>query len=157
MKTIKYYILSFFVIALMNSCSQLKKGNEKFEYIDNCSNKVIDNFFHTISLGNYNQAIEDLLNENNNIDPKDSATINLKKQFNDINETSGKYIQYKPLRKKNLNNDLGIYCYLVKYDKKFYRFLFTFYNNESNVKIYKFSFDDNLDVELEESLKLYIN
>lgn len=49
----------------------------------------------------------------------------------------------------------SIYSFLVKYEKKFYRFIFTFYNTGTKIKIYKFSYDDVLDLELEESLKLY--
>lgn len=32
-----------------------------------------------------------------------------------------------------------------------------FYTNESEVNIYKFSFDDTIDLEMEESLRLYLN
>jgi hypothetical protein len=31
------------------------------------------------------------------------------------------------------------------------------YTNESEVNIYKFSFDDTIDLEMEESLRLYLN
>jgi hypothetical protein len=40
---------------------------------------------------------------------------------------------------------------------KIYRLTFSFYNNDLAVKIYKFSFDDVIDIEMEESLKLYVN
>ena len=61
------------------------------------------------------------------------------------------------MRKKLLEDDLGVYSYLVRYEKKFYRFVFVFYNNSKAVKIYRFSFDDTIDIELEEAIKLYVN
>jgi hypothetical protein len=61
------------------------------------------------------------------------------------------------LKKRFMNDDIGMYSYLAKYDKKFYRFVFMFYNNGKTVKLYKFLFDDNIDLELEESLKFYTN
>lgn len=72
-----------------------------------------------------------------------------------INELSGKFISERLLRKREIGNDLGVYVYFVSYDKRFYRF--TFYNNGSVIKIYKISFDDNIDSEIEESMRLYAN
>jgi len=84
-------------------------------------------------------------------------TLILKKKFNDINESFGKFISYRLLRKKLLDDDLGVYAYFVRYEKKFYRFVFVFYNNGNEVKVYRFAFDDTADIELEEAIKLYVN
>jgi hypothetical protein len=117
---------------------------------------VIDGFFKTVESGNYKGAIDELLSSNENIQLKDSGTIDMKNKFSAINELSGTYRGKSLLKKKSIQGDIAIYSYLVKYDKKFYRFVFEFYNNGVKTKIYKFLFDDNLEIELEESLKLYI-
>jgi len=151
-------ILSFFLLLVITySCSERRNKNNNSEYLDNQSRPVIETFFNNIGDGKIDIALENLLSRNENIDLQDSATINLKNKFETIYKYSGKFIGKKLIRQKNLNDDLGIYVYLVKFEKKFYRFIFTFYNNGTQTKIYKFSFDDTIDSELEESIKLYIN
>jgi hypothetical protein len=105
---------------------------------------------------NYEAALNDLLQSNGDINLLDSPTIRLKSQFKDINQLSGEYIGYDLLKKRIIKNDLAIYSYLVKYKIKFYRFIFIFYNPDGQIKIFKFAYDDAADVELEESLKLYL-
>jgi hypothetical protein len=72
------------------------------------------------------------------------------------NLLSGAYRGKSLIKKKSINDDIAVYSYLAKYDKKFYRFLFVFYNNGIKTKIYKFLFDDTAELEIEESLKLYM-
>ena len=43
-------------------------------------------------------------------------------------------VSQKLHRNKTLDNDLGVSIYLVKYERKLYRFTFTFYNNGTQVK-----------------------
>lgn len=117
---------------------------------------IIDSFFQKIDSKNYNAAINDLLSSNENIDLRDSATISLKAKFSSINEVSGAFRGNSLIRKRNINDDIVAYSYLVKYDMKFYRFLFVFYNNGVRTRIYKFMFDDSVEAEMEESLKLYM-
>jgi hypothetical protein len=101
-------------------------------------------------------AMDDLLSSNENIDLKDSSTIVLKDKFSNINRFSGAYRGNSLIKKKSINDDIAVYSYLAKYDKKFYRFVFVFYNNGVKTKIYKFMFDDTAELEIEESLKLYM-
>ena len=117
---------------------------------------MIDSFFQKVESKNYNAAIDDLLSSNENIDLRDSATIALKGKFSSINQFSGAYRGNSLIKKKSLNDDIAVYSYLAKYDKKFYRFVFVFYNNGLKTKIYKFLFDDTAELEIEESLKLYM-
>jgi hypothetical protein len=134
-----------------------KKKTDESQYIDSKSISLVKTFFSKVKSGKYENALDELLAQNINIDLKDSLTLSLKNKFLNINKSSGKFMSYRLILKKSLGNDLGVYSYIVKYDKKFYRFLFTFYNNESEVNIYKFSFDDTIDLEMEESLRLYLN
>ncbi len=88
---------------------------------------TIDSFFQKVESKNYNAAIDDLLSSNENIDLKDSATIALKGNFSIINQVSGAYRGKSLIKKKSINDDIAVYSYLVKYDKKFYRFLFVLF------------------------------
>jgi len=69
---------------------------------------------------------------------------------------AGPYRGESLLKKRTINDDIAVYSYLAKYDKKFYRFIFVFYNNGLKTRIYKFLFDDTAELEMEESLKLYM-
>jgi hypothetical protein len=141
------------------SCAQqsVKNPSTDSKYLNSKITPIIETFFNNVKSDKYKTALTDLFSQNENIDLHDSLTINLENKFNVINESSGRFISQRLLRKKELGDDLGVYVYLVKYEKKFYRFSFTFYNNESAVKIYKFSFDDTIDIELEDGMKLYVN
>jgi hypothetical protein len=152
-------LLKCFLLLSLCSCEQqsLKNPSTDSRYLTNKIAPIIDSFFNQVKSDNYKMALIELFSQNENIDLHDSLTINLESKFNAINESSGKFVSQRLLRKKELADDLGVYIYLVKYEKKFYRFSFTFYNNGSSIKIYKFSFDDVIDVELEEGIKLYVN
>ena len=153
----KWSILLIFLLLFCASCERPNKNNVSSEILDGQSLPIIKSFFESVQSGQYKVALENLLKTNENIDLKDSLTLILKRRFEDINESSGKFISDRLIREKCLGDDVGIYAYIVKYENKFFRFLFIFYNNGERVKIYKFSFDDTMDPELEESIKLYSN
>jgi hypothetical protein len=138
------------------SCQSQKKENDIKSELELESTKLVQIFFQNIKDLKPEKAMNDLLSSNDNI-RNDSSVLSLKNRFQELNQVSGDFISYRLLRKKKLFDDLGVYSYLAKYDKKAYRFLFTFYNNGKAVKLYKISFDDTLDLELEEALRLYLD
>jgi hypothetical protein len=150
----KSYSLIFFLFLLVSCNTDLRK-DEPVKLDEDCK-PIINKFFNSLLSNNYRRAIDELLADNENIDQKDSNTISLKEKFYAINEGSGNYRGQTLIKKRGLNSDLAVFSYLAKYDKKFYRFVFVFYNNGVRTKIFKFSFDDNAALELEESLKLYL-
>lgn len=143
-------LLTLLILISIGCNSQSKKN-----ILDESAMPLINAFFKTLQEKKPMAGLEELLGANPNINPKDSATLNLKNSFQFINEASGSFMGFRLLKKRSLENDLIIYSYLAKYDKKFYRFVFMFYNNGSNTKLYKFLFDDDLDEELEGSLRFY--
>ncbi len=145
-------VLGFFCIAF-SGCKSESTSETK---LDSTSRSVINDFFRKMEANNYKTALDDLLQSNENIDLKDSSTILLKQRFDEINKFSGAYKGSSLLKKRIINSDIAVYSYLTKYDKKFYRFIFFFYNNGTETKIYKFMFNDTIEIEIEESLKLYI-
>jgi hypothetical protein len=149
-----------FSILLYSACLQLSCtiNKDKSSSMDSACFPIIESFFEKIKTSNFRSALNDLLNSNPNINPNDSSTIKLKEEFKTLNEISGNYIGYRLFKKRTIVDDIAIYSYIVKYEKKFYRFVFVFYNaSNNNVKIYKFSLDETAELELEESLKLYID
>lgn len=150
---------SFFFISLIFAagCKSPAVKHEDGTELSRKSAIIVNSFFKSIKSGDYIKGLNQLLGGNDIIDMKDSGTILMQNKFRFLNEASGKFVSEKLLRKRNLGNDVAVYIYFVKYDKKFYRFTFTFYNNDSVVKIYKFSFDDTIDTEMVESLRLYLD
>ncbi|MGN6492804.1 MAG: hypothetical protein ACTHLE_12470 [Agriterribacter sp.] len=151
-------ILALSLLLFVTNCKQhvgAQNNGEIVTGIDKNASALISAFFNDIKSSNYNKALENLLLQNENIDPRDSATLSLREKFVGINQYSGKYVDSKLLKKRFVKDVIGIYTYLVRYEKKFYRFTFIYYDNGTKLRIYKFTFDDVLELELEESLKLY--
>jgi hypothetical protein len=144
----KKYLFSITFLFLI-SCSS--------NNLDNQCQLVIDNLFQGIKNNKPTESLIKLISQNKNINQGDSATQELIKKFSFINSCSGSYLGNKLLLKRNITDKVIIYSYLVMYEKKFYRFIFIFYNPSDNMVPYKFIFDDNLEFEQEESLKLYLN
>jgi hypothetical protein len=140
-----------FLSVFLNSCKTSKVSS-----FDHFSANKIEDFFTRVSTSDYIGALDSLLVSNQFIDFTDSATIKLRESFKTINELSGQYFGHTLLKKRVIHDDISIYSYLAKYEKKFYRFVFIFYKRGNHVNIYKFSFDDEISLELEESIKLYV-
>lgn len=151
MKLIKILIASSIFLA---ACKQKKEVSTNSAEIEKVANTMVTEFFNNQKNGD-TASLTKLLKHG--FDLTDSSTLDLLSKFRYINTASGDYVSYKLLRKKLLNDDLGIYTYLVKYINRFYRFTFVFYNNEHTVKLFRFSFDQTPDIELEEGIKLYVN
>jgi hypothetical protein len=142
-----------YLFVVLTTFIQLGCKTEKITKFDRESTEIIQKFLGR--LGNDGQAaLNDLLKSNPNISLADSSTINLINRFKIVNEYSGKYLESGLIKSKKIGDDVAIYSYLVKYEKKFYRFVFIFYRTYT-VNIFKFSFDDEIDFELEQALKLY--
>jgi hypothetical protein len=153
MSIIKKSIKSLLILLASLSCNNPK--NNFSSKLDSRCTPIIDHFFNMIESKNYEKALDTLLLSNENFDLKDSSTLDLKSKFYAINRLSGPFRGKELLKKRSINDAIAVYSYLVKYDKKFYRFVFVFYNNEISTKIYKFQFNDSIEEEVEESLKLY--
>src|ERR1700724_1176779 len=105
-----------------NSSNNLSKESK----LDSTCIPVIETFFNKIQANNDKGALEDLLSSNTNIDQKDSTTILMKIKFAAINQFSGAFRGKSLIKKRIINDDISIYSYLAKYDKRFYRFVFVF-------------------------------
>ncbi|MGB7784580.1 MAG: hypothetical protein WBL27_00635 [Salinimicrobium sp.] len=75
---------------------------------------------------------------------------------NGFTESSmGEYYGYELITTKKFSESFVLYSYLVKYDRQPIRFIFKFYKPDDKWKLYSFSFDDNVDDEIQEAAKLY--
>lgn len=145
----------FLIIDLFSLVSCTNKERDKNASIKKESDLIVAKFFDQIQSGKYKDALDNLIGSNPNISLTDSATVKLKDGFKLINEYSGKYTGNKLLKERAIENDVLIRSYLVKYEKRFYRFTFIFYKADKVVNIFQFAYDDSINLELEESIKLY--
>jgi hypothetical protein len=152
----KVLIILLCLFSFIGCTMQPKKHLDK-SLIKTSALPSIVTFFKLLSSGKTDTAVLQLLSSNENISIEDSATINIKDKLRLISSSSGRFIDYKLLREKAVDDCIEMYSYIARYEKKYYRFIFEFYNNGESVKIYKLLFDENIDYELEESLKFYAN
>lgn len=118
--------------------------------------KIISDFFNTYSSGETDKAIDNLYNYSAWIKADDDAVINLKTQIREIKQLVGNYNGYEFLLKKSVGNCLEHHVYIVKYDRQPFRFVFEFYKPKDKWITYSFSYDLDIDDDLEEAAKLEI-
>lgn len=153
MKASLYLIIVLFILSACKS--NIGSDEKPISELEQKCKLVIDSFFSELSNGRHDFAIENLLSSNPFMNKTDTAIKDLKLKFSLLNNVSGKFVGFTLLKKREISNDLAIFSYLAKYESKFYRFVFIFYNNGKEVRLYKFMFDSFVDIEIEESLKLY--
>jgi hypothetical protein len=139
MKKSSILVCIFLWLTLVN-CEPQKK----FEPIlDKECLPQIESFFNGLKTGRNEASVKELLKSNPAFDLKDSSVLDLISKFKMISQGSGRYIQYKILKKRSVESDIAIYSCLAKYEIKFYRYIFIFYKATDKAVIFKFMFDDD--------------
>lgn len=83
------------------------------------------------------------------------AQINLlKSKLDSLQISFGKYMGRELIAQKNASNSLVIYSYLVKHENQPIRFIFMFYKPQHDWELYRFNYDDAMDMELMEAVKI---
>jgi hypothetical protein len=117
--------------------------------------ELIKSFFATYSK-NPGKAVEDIYATNPWSARIKDGIENVKKEVNGYNVNYvGKYYGQELITKKQLSESFILYSYMVKYDRQPMRFVFKLYKPNDKWTLYSFKIDTNLDVEIEESAKLY--
>ncbi len=78
----------------------------------------------------------------------------LKTQFITLQTYFGKYCGNALIAKKDIAGTFIIYSYIVKYERQPVRFTFKFYKPKDAYIVFSFSYDMNLEEELEQSMKM---
>lgn len=117
---------------------------------------LIDKFFKNFETKGSTFALEELYGTNKWVLRNGDAVSNLKTQMEGLNDDFvGEYFGYEKILEKKLSDSFILVSYLVKYDRQPIRFTFQFYRPDKVWKIHSFSFDGDLDEEIEEAAKLY--
>ena len=100
--------------------------------------------------------IDNLYATNRWLNRASDATTNVKNKLSELTEDYvGKSHGYELIVKKELANSYVLVSYFVKYDRQPIRFTFQFYKPTNQWLIYKFTFDADIDDEIEIAAKLY--
>jgi len=111
---------------------------------------VVDTFFKKYKNEGTSAAIDFLFGTNKYF--TNTAGIGqLKAKLDSLRQGIGMYLGKDLIAQKNASSSLYFYSYLVKHEVQPLRFTFIFYKPQNEWVLYRFKYDDQMDVELEEA------
>lgn len=118
------------------------------------SEEIIEHFFQVYKK-DPSAAVDDFFSHNKWISGKKDDVTNLKVQLKNWIDQVGEYHGYELITEKSIGNNYKLFSYLIKYDREPIRFMFLLYKPADTWQTQSFSFNHNMDDELEESAKAY--
>lgn len=98
-------------------------------------------------------AIDYLFSTNKLFNNQSQITL-LKLKLDSLGAAIGKYEGRELISQKSAGTSLVIYSYLVKHENQPVRFIFMFYKPRDQWELYRFNYDDAMDLELIEAAKI---
>ena len=138
-------IITLAVCCVWTLTCQAQQSPEKMidrffkEYVDLGPQDALDNIYSTMP---WVERVRDDVDQ-------------LKMQFGGLQNIVGNYYGHELIANKDLADSFSIFTYLVRFDRQPIRFTFQFYRPDKDWGLYGFSYDDNLDDELEEAVRLH--
>ena len=131
--------------------------NITLSYSQNSTEQLSEKFFEEYSQDT-NQALDNLFSTNKWMNEDQNGINKVKFQIREYSNLVGNYLGYDKIGEKSLSESLKIVVYLVKYERQPFRFIFKYYKPKNDWMIYNFSFDENIDDDLEQMMKFdYLN
>jgi len=91
----------------------------------------------------------------NKLFARNSSQINvLKMKVDSLQLSLGKYTGKELISERSASPSLVIYSYLVKHENQPIRFTFIFYKAQNDWALYRFNFDDSMDQEMFDAVKI---
>ncbi len=127
-----------------------KKESGQKDYENYCNT-----FFVKYEENGIDKAVDYIFSTNPQINKDDSQIVNLKTELHEAAKLLGEYNGYGLIATKSIANSY-IYCsYLIKYSRQPLRFSFIFYKPKDKWVLHKFTFDNELEKELETAGTIY--
>ncbi len=117
--------------------------------------QLINNFFEKFKNEGSSEALDFIFSTNKWISQSDENIEGIKSQLKITLDQLGQYYGFESISKSSYGKNLELYTFLIRYDRQPLRFMFLFYNPNNSWRLQNFSYDDNLDAELEEANKAY--
>jgi len=141
------YLIIITIAILFISCDNQPKQEE----YDNYSKT----FFSKYETEGADKALNYILSTNPLINNNDEQFAQLRKDLNASALLLGQYCGYALITKKKATSNF-VYCsYLVRYNRQPLRFTFIYYKPKDKWVLHKFSFDNEVEKELENAGTVY--
>lgn len=113
----------------------------------------IDGFFKRYK-ASPDSAIDYIFGTNKLFARNTSQISVLKMKIDSLQLSLGKYTGKELISERSASPSLVIYSYLVKHENQPVRFTFIFYKAQNDWALYRFNFDDSMDQEMFEAVKI---
>lgn len=124
-------------------------------FAQNDPQKMIDEFFNQYKNKSADAALDYIFGTNKWMDNSKDQIESVKFKLNGTLKLLGDYQGYDLITKKSVGDHYSLYSFMVRYDRQPLRFSILFYKPNDQWRLMNFSYDDNLDDELEEAAKAY--
>ena len=116
--------------------------------------EITDKFF-TIYSKDPAKAVDYGFSTNKWLDRKQDDVTNLKNKLKNLIDLCGDYYGYELLSEKTAGQNIKMVTFIIRYDREPIRFTFLFYKPNDKWQLNNFSYDENIDGDLEEATKAY--
>jgi len=117
-------------------------------------NEITEKFFSIYSTDAI-KAVEYAFSTNKWFNRQLDGVANLKNKLKNIIDLCGEYYGYELLSTKTAGKSITMTTFIIKYDRVPIRFTFFFYKVKDTWRVNNFSYDEDIDKDLEEATKAY--
>lgn len=114
---------------------------------------IIENFFKKYKSSGADSAVDYLFSTNKYFN-NPAGIMQLKARLDSMRASLGDYIGKELIVQKTASPSLVLYSYLVKNEIQPVRFTFIFYKPHNDWVFYRFLYDDQMDMEMEDAAKI---
>ncbi|MFS1523804.1 hypothetical protein ACL7TT_06760 [Microbulbifer sp. 2304DJ12-6] len=109
----------------------------------------IDSFFNLLKKGKIEESVSSIYKTNPYMSSVSDQVLNIKNQLASLSGLVGEMNTLQKIDTYNVEDAFVHVTYLAAYDRQPIRFEFQFFKVKEDWRIYAFSFDDNMDDEIE--------
>jgi hypothetical protein len=114
---------------------------------------IIDDFFKKYKDEGTGPAVDYLFGTNKNF-TNTAGIAEMKVRLDSLRQSTGAYLSKELIAQRSSSPSLYLYSVLVKFEIQPIRFTFIFYKPKAEWTLYRFKYDDQMDLELEEAAKI---
>lgn len=138
--------LPFVILTLLSSATSFSQQN--------ADETITIKFFETFKT-NPGKAYNDLFSDNKWMKDKKADLETIRIKLVDFFSGLGEYYGYEPITEKSAGESYVLKSFLIKYERQPVRFTFLLYRPNKIWQIQNFSYDTNIEDEVEEAAKAY--
>lgn len=117
--------------------------------------EIINTFFDKYENAGSNEALDYIFSTNPWMDDSKDQIDNIKTQLTGSTKLMGQYHGYEKIASTSIGENLVLHTFLIRYNRQPLRFSILMFKPNDKWRLQNFSFDDDLDTELEEAARAY--